>query len=189
MSLPEVLGLYLNVPRETLCKQRADFEPFFLHGSETSEIIEDQIEAPERRNEPLLVFSMDGNERQPDPDGEDHKASQRISFNASLDEQCERDRDNDRTANRNTNPVHAPLELEEIGKPGVLTLHFAEDIRDRGAGHFRGAVQFSYPAYECHSQRDVERSTGETKDHDSHVAPMADERVRDERVENDLIHN
>lgn len=83
---------------------------------------------------------MDGTERQPDPDGEDHEASQRISFDASLDEQCERDHDNDRTANRNINPVHALLEPEEIGKPGVLTPHFAEDIRYRRAGHFRGAA-------------------------------------------------
>ena len=43
------------------------------------------------------------------------KTARRILFNTSLDEECERDQDNDRTADRNTNPVHALLELEEIG--------------------------------------------------------------------------
>ena len=145
---------------------------------------------PERRNEALLIFSMDSNEGHPNPEGEDGKACQRIPFNASLDEECERDQDNDRAADGNANPVHTLLELEEIGKPGVLTLHFVEDIRDRRAGRFRGAaVQCSYPAYESDSQRDVERSSGETEEHDPHVGPMADERVREEWVENNLIHN
>src|SRR5258708_32884442 len=111
-------------------------------------------------------------------------------FNASLDEQCESHQDNNRAADRNTNPVHAPLEPEEIGKPGVLILHFAEDIRDHGAGCFRGAAeQCSYPAYQSHGQRDVARCSGEAEKHDLHVAPMADERVRQGRVEDDLIHN
>ena len=104
------------------------------------EIIEDLLEIPERRNEPFPIFSMDGNEGHPNPESEDGKACQRIPFNASLDEERERDQDNDRAADGNANPVHALLELEEIGKPGVLTLHFVEDIRDRRAGRFRGAA-------------------------------------------------
>jgi hypothetical protein len=71
---------------------------------------------PERRNEPLLIFSMNSNEGHPNPEGEDGKCCQRIPFDASLDEERERCQDNDCTADRNTYPVHAPLE-EEIGKP------------------------------------------------------------------------
>ena len=134
---------------------------------------------PERRNEPFPIFSTDGNEGHPDPEGEEGKACQRIPFDASLDEECEGDQDDNRTTDGNTNPVHALLELEEIGKPGVLTLHFVEDIRDRRAGRFRAAAaQCCYPAYESDGQWNVERSSGETEEHDLHVAPMADECVR-----------
>jgi hypothetical protein len=112
-----------------------------LCDSGTFEVIEDQLETPEWRDESLLVFSMDDNERQANPTGKDREACQRISFNASLDEECERDEDNDRAADRNPNPVHALLEPEEIGKPGVLTLHFVEDIRDRRSVSFRGAAK------------------------------------------------
>ncbi len=99
---------------------------------------------------------MDGNEGHPDPQGEQGKDCKRVPFNASLDEERERDQDNDRAADGNTNPVHALLELEEIGKPGVLTLHFVEDIGDRRARRFRrAAAQCSHPAYEGDGKRYV----------------------------------
>ena len=125
---------------------------------------------------------MDGNEQQSNPDGKDPEATHRISFNASLDGECERDQDNARAAERNPNPVHALLEPEEIGKPGVLTLHFVENIGDRRSGSFRGAArQGSDPVHESDDQRNVERSSDETAEHDLRVVPMADESVREER--------
>lgn len=41
------------------------------HRSGIFEIIENLLEMPERRNEPLLIFSMDSNEGHTNPQGED----------------------------------------------------------------------------------------------------------------------
>ncbi len=45
------------------------------------EIIEDLLEMPERRNEPLPIFSMDGDEGHRNPDGKEGKDRQRILGN------------------------------------------------------------------------------------------------------------
>jgi hypothetical protein len=47
------------------------------HHSGIFEIIEDLFKMPERRNEPLHIFSMDSNDGHPNPEGEDGKACKR----------------------------------------------------------------------------------------------------------------
>jgi hypothetical protein len=55
------------------------------------EILEDLLEMPKRSNEPFPIFSMDRNEGQSNPEGEDGKTCHWIRFDASLHEERERD--------------------------------------------------------------------------------------------------
>ncbi len=56
-------------------------------------------------------------------------------------------------------------------------------------GRSLSAEQFSYPAHESDSQWDIEGYSSEAEEHGPHVAPVPEERVREKRVENDLIDN